>query len=109
MLFLVFFIMISLVIPTLKPLYMMLILTLRPLHLMLFIPILRSLHLMLLMTICKFFVNEPSLKSHFLDIDEKEMDNVNKGVTKQIYVFNFGQGMHLMNGEYFVVLILKSP
>jgi hypothetical protein len=42
------------------------------------------------------------LKSHILDLDEKEVENVNKGGWRLI---DLGWRMHLFNGESLVILI----
>jgi hypothetical protein len=40
------------------------------------------------------------LKTWFLDIDEKEVDNVNKGGTRKLANMpNYGRKMHLMSGK----------
>jgi hypothetical protein len=40
------------------------------------------------------------LKSQFLDLDEKEVDDVNKGGTKKLASMpNYGRKMHLMSGK----------
>lgn len=44
-------------------------------------------------------------KSWFLDIDEKEVDNVNKGGWRTSKIVNYGRRMHLMNGESSMILI----
>jgi hypothetical protein len=47
-------------------------------------------------------------KSWFLDVDEKEVDNVNKGGWRITKIVNYGRRMHLMNGESFVILIQQD-
>ncbi len=40
------------------------------------------------------------LKTWFLDLDEKEVDNVNKGGTRKLVSMpNYGRKMHLMSGK----------
>jgi hypothetical protein len=46
------------------------------------------------------------LKTWFLDLDEKKVDNVNKGGTKKLANMpNYGRRMHLMNGKSSAFLI----
>jgi hypothetical protein len=49
------------------------------------------------------------LKTWFLDIDEKAVDNVNKGGTRKLTNMpNYGRRMHLMNGKSFTFLIQQN-
>ncbi len=50
------------------------------------------------------FVKDCIPKSWFMDLDEKEVDNVNKDGHRD-NTLNYKQIMHLMNGEFSMVLI----
>ncbi len=52
-----------------------------------------------------YLVRDLVPKSWFLDIDEKEVDNENKGGWRTSKIVNYGRIMHLMNEESFVILI----
>jgi hypothetical protein len=44
----------------------------------------------------------------FLTLMKKRWTMWTKGVTKQVNILNFKPKIHLMSGEFFVVLVLKS-
>jgi hypothetical protein len=49
------------------------------------------------------------LKSWFLDLDEKEVDDVNKGGTRKLANMpNYGWEMHLMSGKSSTFLIQQD-
>ncbi len=55
-----------------------------------------------------YLVRDLVPKSWFLDIDEKEVDNENKGGWRTSKIVNYGRRMHLMNEESFVILIQQD-
>ncbi len=57
---------------------------------------------------CESLIKEPLLKSHFLNIDKKEIENMNKGGWKTHNHVELERRMHLMNGKCFVILTCKN-